>query len=400
MSNMDVKKRAKDLNETIVALRRELHSHAEIDQDLPFAESVIVRELSKLGLDEIKPGQGKGHGVFATLKGGKPGKVLALRADMDALPITEETGLPFASKNGMMHACGHDAHVAMLLAAAQMLAEARDELAGSVRFIFQPAEETLDGALPIIKNGALENPKVDEIIGIHTGSIWPGLKPGQIGWRVGPFMSATSYLAITFEGKGGHGATPHLTIDPIVMASETIVQLQTIVSREINPFEPAVITIGQIEGGSANNIIAERCKTVGTIRSFNPEVDALIKERIRAIAEGVASAARGRAKVEFRVDLPAVINDETCAKRMRGIVAKTLGEEYAAEIALPTSGSEDFSLYLQKIPGAFFFHCSTFEPSSGETVNYPHHHPKFDINESVLWTGSAAMTAYALHWQD
>jgi len=398
---MNVKERAKALNETIVALRRELHANPEVDQNLPFSESVIVRELSKLGLDEIKAGQGKGHGVFATLKGGKPGKVLALRADMDALPITEATGLPFASKNGMMHACGHDAHVAMLLVTAQMLAEARAELAGSVRFIFQPAEETLSGAAPMIEGGALENPKVDEIIGIHTGSIWTGLKPGQIGWKAGPFMAATAHMTITFEGKGGHGATPHLTVDPIVMAAEAIVQLQTIVSREINPFEPAVITIGQIEGGSAHNIISERCKVVGTIRSFNPDVDALIKERVRAIAEGVATSARGGAKVEFKGDLPAVINDEACSRKVRDIVSKTLGAEYVAEIALPTSGSEDFAFYLDKTPGAFFYHCGMFEPSSsGEVVNYPHHHPKFDLNESVLWTGTAAMAAYALHWQE
>ena len=397
---MDVKERAVALSETIIELRRELHAKPEIEHELPFTEGVLVRELSKLGLDEIKSGQGKGHGVFATLKGAKPGqgKVLALRADMDALPITEETGLPFASTNGMMHACGHDSHVAMLLVTAQMLAEARDELAGTIRFIFQPAEETLDGALSMIESGALENPKVDEIIGIHTGNIWPGLKPGQIGWRAGPFMAATSGLDISFEGKGGHGATPHLTVDPIVMAAEAITQLQTIVSREVDPFEPAVVTIGKIEGGSAHNIIAERCKVKGTIRSFNPEVDALLKERIRAVAEGVASTMRGRAIVEFKGNLPVVINDIVCSHKMRDVVIKALGEEYIAEIALPTTGSEDFSFYLQKVPGAFFYHCGMFEPSSSvDIINYPHHHPKFDVNESVLWTGAAAMTAYALH---
>jgi amidohydrolase len=253
----------------------------------------------------------------------------------------------------------------------------------------------------MIETGALENPKVDEIIGIHTGNIWPGLKPGQIGWRAGPFMAATSRPIITFEGKGGHGATPHLTVDPIVMAAEAIVQLQTLVSREISPFEPAVVSIGQIEGGTANNIIPERCKLVGTIRSFNPEVHAFIKERIKGISEGVASGARGRASVEFIGDIPAVINDETCSRRMRDILTKTLGGEYVAEVALPTSGSEDYAFYLEKIPGAFFYHCGMFEPSpSGETVNYPHHHPKFDINESVFWTGAAAMAAYALHWQE
>jgi amidohydrolase len=187
------------------------------------------------------------------------------------------------------------------------------------------------------------------------------------------------------------------------MASEAIVQLQTLVSRETNPFDPVVVTIGQIHGGSTHNVIAERCEVSGTIRSFNPEVDAFLKERVRGIAEGVAFASRGRAEVTFKGNIPVVMNDPACSHRMRDIVTKTLGGEYASEIALPTSGSEDFSFYLQKIPGAYFFHCGKFDllpDSSEEAVNYPHHHPKFDVNESVLWTGVAALTAYALHWQD
>ena len=253
---MDIEKQARDLNETVVALRRELHAHPELEHDLPFTESVVVRELSKLGLDEIKSAQGKGHGVFATLKGGKPGKVLALRADMDALPVKEETGLPFASENGNMHACGHDAHVAMLLGAARLLAESRAELAGTVRFIFQPSEETVWGASSMIDSGALENPRVDEIIGLHTGNIWSDLEPGQIGWKAGPFMAATTTFRILLEGRGGHGAMPHLAVDPIVMAAEVISQIQTLVSREVSPFDPAVVTIGKIEGGTAHNVIA------------------------------------------------------------------------------------------------------------------------------------------------
>jgi amidohydrolase len=367
---------------------------------------VIVRELSKLGLDEVKSGQGQGHGVFASLRGknvsgAKPGKTLAMRADMDALPIVEDTGLPFASTNGNMHACGHDAHVAMLLATAKLLAAKREDLTGTVRFIFQPAEETINGALSMIASGALENPQVDEVIGLHTGNIWGGLKPGQIGWRVGPMMAATSTLDVEFLGKGGHGATPHLTVDPVVMAAEAIGQLQTLVSREINPFEPAVVTIGQIAGGSAYNVIAGSCKLRGTMRSFDPKIDAFLKERIRDTVEGIATSMRGKATSSFSSDLPAVINDKTCTLRMRDIVAKTLGEEWVQEVALPSSGAEDFSIYLGKVPGAFFYHCSTFEPCAviGEGRDYPHHNAKFDVNESVLWTGTAALAAYALGWQ-
>ena len=397
---IDVKACAQALNESIVNLRRELHACPEVDHDLPFTESVIVRELDKLGFDEIKSGQGHGHGVFATLKGGKPGKTLALRADMDALPIKEETGVPFASTNGNMHACGHDAHVAMLLGTAKLLAEARGEISGALRFIFQPAEETIGGADSMIESGALENPRVDAIVGLHTGNIWSGFAPGQIGWREGPMMASTCTLKIVFEGKGGHGASPHLTVDPIVMAGEAICRLQTLISREVSPFDPAVVSLCKIEGGTAHNIIAQNCTLFGTIRTFNPEVDAFLKVRIRAVAEGIAATARGRATVEFISPLPPVVNDGHYARKMRDIVANTLGEEWIKEIELPTSGGEDFSRYLEKVPGAFFFHCSAFDSSADETCNYPHHNPRFDINESTLWTGAAALAAFALYWQD
>ncbi len=393
---MSIKARSQELNEYVVALRRELHSHPEVSHDLPFTESVVVRELEKLGLDGIKSGQGTGHGVYATLKGEKPGKTLALRADMDALPIKEETGLPFAATNGNMHACGHDAHTAMLLGAAKLLAESRGELAGSVRFIFQPAEETFGGATGMIESGALENPKVDAIIGLHTGNIWGGLTAGQIGWRVGAMMASTCTIKIVIEGKGGHGAMPHLTVDPIVIAAETIAQLQTLVSREVNPMDPAVFTVGKIAGGSAHNVIAGSCELMGMLRAFRPEVEALLRERIRATVEGVAATMRGKATVDFYGDLPVLTNDRSCALRMRDILTAELGGEWVREIELPTSGSEDFPYYLQKVPGAFFFHCSTL----GEGRDFPHHNSKFDIDESVLWTGVAAMTAYALNWQE
>ena len=391
---MDVRKRASELNDRAVALRRELHARPELEHDLPFTEGVIVRELEKLKLDVLKPGQGYGHGVLADLVGGRPGKVLALRADMDALPVKEETGLPFAATNGCMHACGHDAHVAMLLTAARLLAEARSELVGTVRFLFQPAEETVAGALSMIESGALDG--VDAIIGLHTGGIWEGLEPGQIGWRVGPMMASTTTIHVELQGKGGHGATPHRTVDPIVMAAEIVSQLQTLVSREISPFEPAVVTFGKIAGGRAHNVIADTCELFGTMRCFNTETDAFLKERITATVEGVAASMRGRGTVTCSGHLPPVVNDEAIALKMRDVVRRTLGEGAEREVPLPSSGAEDFAEYLQRVPGAFFYHCSTF----GDERDYPHHNARFDVNESVLWTGAAAMAAFALLWQE
>ncbi|MBQ7445134.1 MAG: amidohydrolase, partial [Clostridia bacterium] len=203
---MDIKKRAMELNDYAVGIRRELHAHPELSFDLPFTEGVVVRELETMGFKNIRRGIGGGHGVTADLVGAKPGKTLALRADMDALPIREETGLPFASENGCMHACGHDAHTAMLLAAAKLLSEAKDELAGTVRFLFQPSEEPANGAAIMVKDGALDG--VDTIVGLHTGNLWAGLKAGQIGWKVGPFMAATTTFNVELKGKSAHGATP------------------------------------------------------------------------------------------------------------------------------------------------------------------------------------------------
>ena len=390
----DFVKKASELNGYAVGLRRELHAHPELEHELPFTEGVIVRELEKLNLDGLRPGMGRGHGVCADLVGTRPGKVLALRADMDALPVREETGLPYASANGCMHACGHDAHVAMLLTAARLLAESRSGLAGTVRFLFQPAEETVEGAPSMIESGALDG--VDAIVGLHTGSIWEGLEPGQIGWRVGPMMASTTTIRVELQGRGGHGATPHLTVDPIVMAAEVVSQLQTLVSRELSPFEPAVVTFGKISGGRAHNVIADTCELFGTMRCFNTEIDAFLKERITATVEGVAASMRGRGTVTFSGYLPPVVNDEAITLRMRDILRTTLGEGSEHEVARPSSGAEDFAEYLRKVPGAFFYHCSTF----GDERDHPHHNSRFDVNESVLWTGAAAMAAFALLWQD
>ncbi|MBQ9566019.1 MAG: amidohydrolase [Synergistaceae bacterium] len=403
MTRTDIKKKAMELNDYAVAIRHELHQRPETSFNLPFTEGVVVRELEKMGFSSIRRGLARdpytegaerGYGVTADLVGAKPGKMLAIRADMDALPVREETGLPFASTNGCMHACGHDAHTAMLLSAAKLLSGAREELAGTVRFIFQPSEEPANGAAEMVKDGAMEG--VDRIIGLHTGNLWPGLTAGQIGWRVGPFMAATTTFDVELTGKGAHGATPHMAVDTITMAAQIITQLQLIVSREMSPFDPKVLTVGHIVGGSAHNVVADRCHFRGMIRSFSSTNSAFMKERIVRTVEDVARSLRGTGTVEFSSDVPPVVNDETLTLKMRDAIREELGAEFEHEVASPTTGAEDFSAYTQATPGAFFYHCSTF----GDERDAPHHNPRFQVNESVLWTGIAALSAFALRWQE
>ncbi len=391
--NINIKELAKSLNDYAVKIRHELHACPEIAFDLPKTESIVIRELESFGINNIVKGIGGGHGLYADIKGGKPGQVLAIRSDMDALPVKEETGLDFASQNGNMHACGHDAHMAMLLTCAKILSEFKNDLAGTVRLIFQPSEEPANGAAVMVKDGVLNG--VDKIIGMHTGNLWQGLKAGQIGWRVGAFMASTTTFDIALSGKGAHGATPHLAVDTITMAAQIINQLQTIISRELNPFDAKVLTIGRIDGGTAHNVVADFCRLRGMIRCFSQENSEFMKKRIVEIADCTAKSMRGSASVEFSSDVPPVINDRELTLKMRDIITEELGAEFAAEIETPTTGAEDFAEYTKTIPGAFFYHCSTF----GDERDKPHHNSRFMVNEEFLWTGAAALAAFALHWQ-
>jgi len=392
---INVKERARALNEKIVEWRRHIHHNPEIGLQTPETASFIVERLKEMGIEEIRTGVG-GNGVAVLICGKKPGKVLGIRADMDALNMKEETGLPFASGNDYMHACGHDAHVAMLLGAAQIIMENIDNLKGSVKLIFQPSEETAEGAPAMIEDGVLENPLLDGIIGLHTGNLWKGLKSGMIGYRIGAFMAANDWFSVTFEGKGGHGATPHLTVDPVAMACQSVSAIQMIVSRETSPFDPVVVTIGEIHGGTAPNIIAPTCTVKGTLRTLSPQTRQQVRERVRAICEGVATGLRGRAEVRFTLGPPPVINDRKMTEKLRDVAVEILGEDAVAEVPEPTMGSEDMAFFLEKVPGTFFFHPSSFD----DGTDYPHHHPKFNVNEKVLWIGTAVFAGFALSWQD
>jgi amidohydrolase len=390
-----IKEKAKALNDQIIQWRRHVHQNPEIGLDTPKTEAFVVERLKEMGVEEIHSGVG-GHGVAALIRGRKPGKVLGMRADIDALPVKEETGLPFASMTeGRMHACGHDAHAAIMLGAAKLLTENRDDLAGAVKLIFQPSEEDSRGALAMIRDGVLENPPLDAIIGLHTGNLWKGPRSGMVGYRYGALMAAADWFTVTFEGKGGHGATPHLTVDPIAMSCQAFSALQTIVSRETSPLAPAVVTVGSIDGGSAPNIIGPRCTMKGTIRSLDPETRSLLGERIRAVCGSIAQGMRGHAEVLLNLGAPALINDRKITDGIIEAAAAIVGEEAVAEIAEPTMGGEDMAFFLERVPGSFFFLPSI--PGEGEV--YPHHHPKFDLDEEVFWIGSAVMANFALTWQ-
>ncbi len=390
----DIKTRARALNGQIVEWRRYFHQNPETGFDTPLTEAFIAERLQEIGADEIRTGVGK-HGVTALIRGQKQGKVLGMRADIDALPVREDTGLPFAAQNDRMHACGHDAHAAILLGTAKILAENREEMSGTVKLIFQPSEETSEGAPAMIRDGVMEDPAMDAIIGLHTGNLWKGLSTGMVGYRYGVLMAATDWFTVTFEGKGGHGATPHLTADPIAMACQAYMAIQTIVSREASPLASAVITVGKINGGTAPNVIGPTCTISGTIRSLDPETRAMLSERLKDVCEGIARSMRGRADVQLSFGTPALVNDREITDRLREAAVSIVGEEAVKEIAEPTMGGEDMAFFMEKVPGCFFFLPSM--PGGGES--FPHHHPKFDLDEDVLWIGAAVMANFAMTWQ-
>lgn len=280
---------AKSIEPDIINWRRKVHRYPELGMDTPRTSAFIKETLESMGI-EVR--SAAGYGVVGTLKG-LGNRTIALRADIDALPVTEETGLPYASEvPGQMHACGHDAHVAIVLGAAKILSRLRGHLNGNVRFIFQPGEEGPGGAQPMIDDGVLESPKVDAIIGGHVGMLWP-VESGQFGFKSGPLMAATDSFTIAVRGKGGHGATPNQCIDPVVIAAQIVLGLQAIVSREVNPISPAVVTIGKIEAGTRNNIIPQECIMQGTVRYFEKNLEQFIPQRMKEIVEGIAGAMRG-----------------------------------------------------------------------------------------------------------
>ncbi len=383
---MDVLKLIKEVEQDIINWRRELHQIPEVGLDLPQTSAYVAEQLRKMGIPyREKVGV---SGIVGLIEGGQPGKTIALRADMDALPIKEETGLPFASKNGNMHACGHDAHTAILLGVAKVLNENRDKLKGNVKLIFQPAEEGPGGAKPMIDEGALENPKVDAVMGLHVGNLTDNVKEGIIMVSYDSMMACLDRFRVKLIGKGCHGAYPETGIDPVAMAGYFITKLQTIVSREIGATDPAVITVGKINGGYAYNIIPDKVELEGTVRAVDQEVREYIAKRIEDLAKGTSEAMRGKYEYEYVFGYPPLVNDEEFTKDFVESAKKVIPEEDIVIMKKPVMGGEDMAYFLREVPGTFFF---VNTPKAIDGQYYPHHNSKFDIDEDLFWKGAAAM---------
>ena len=369
----------------MIALRRHFHQNPELSWQETETTKRIVQELQKMGCKIIQVGfGGTQSGVLAEIVGGKPGRCVALRADIDALPLKDEKDVPYKSQRpGVMHACGHDAHTAMLLMAARVLCDLKDEVHGTVRLIFQPAEEygARHGARPMIEEGVLNG--VDAIFAFH---IWTVTESGFFELRHGPLMAANAGWDLSIHGKGGHGSAPEFAIDPSIAAARILDAFQTIISREVSPKDTAVISLGGMKTSSyVFNIIPERVEMTGCVRSFSTAVQEQIHSAMVRVVDGVCATHRCKADFLFKPFTPATVNRPACADLLRDAAVDVLGADRVRESEI-VMGSEDFSMFLEKIPGSFaFLGCCSEEKNS----NYPHHSPKFDVDESVMLNGAA-----------
>jgi amidohydrolase len=382
MSSFNFLPEAQSLQDEMVVLRRDLHAHPELGFQERRTARLVAEHLHAAGL-EVREGLAD-TGVLGRLEGAQAGRTVWLRFDMDALPVTEETGAPYASQNpGVMHACAHDGHVAIGLTLARLLARHRGDLHGRVVFAFQPAEEGQGGAERMIADGALE-PRPDLALVLH---LWNPLPLGQAAISPGPVMAAADLVRITVRGKGGHGAFPHQTVDPIVAAAQIVTALQTVVSRNVDPLATAVLTMGTIHGGTAFNVIADEVELTGTVRTFAATVREQILQRLVAIAQGTAAALGATAEVAIKPISPAVVNNPAATRLVHEAAAAILGEAHVLD-AYQTMGAEDAALFLQAVPGCYFF-LGSANPERGLAA--PHHSPRFDFDEAALPLGVAIL---------
>jgi amidohydrolase len=400
--------RAAALESKVIAWRRDLHQHPELSNREVRTAGVVAEHLRTLGL---KVQTGIAHtGVVGLLNSGRAGPVVALRADMDALPVTEEVDLPFASRTranfngqdvGVMHACGHDCHVAILMGVAELLAGIKQQLAGSIKFIFQPAEEGPPpgedgGAALMIRQGVLENPKPEVIFGLH---VFAGFEAGTIAYRPGPAMASSDRVRVTVTGRQTHGALPWRGVDPIVISSQIVLGLQTIVSRQVDvSLEPAVVSIGAIKGGVRDNIIPDIVEMLGTVRTFTEDMRADIHARIRNTVEMIARSAGAAAQVHFDNAYPVTVNDVSLTERMVPTLQRVAGADKVF-VGQKITGYEDFSYYQQKIPGFFYFLGIT-PKGTDRKQSAPNHSPRFFVDESALLLGVRSLAHLAIGYLD
>lgn len=393
-----VREKAEKIASKLVEMRRQLHRFPELGFEERETAALVLGFLREHGL-EVQAGVA-GTGVVGLLRGGAPGRTIAVRADMDALPVQEQNDIEYKSRrDGVMHACGHDAHMAVALGCAAVLAEMRDRIKGNVKFIFQPCEEQPPGgAEPMIEAGALAravpvsanaSDMVDGIIGYHVN---PYLPVGFIGVKDGAIMAAADEFIITVKGRGGHAANPHQTVDTILVAAQAVQALQSITSRQVDPVEPMVLSVCSIHGGTTFNVLAEEVRLQGTVRTLNPNLQQQVPGMMRKILDGVTGAYGAAYELDYRFGYPALVNDQSLLATVGEAAKEVLGPNRVMQFTAPSMGSEDFACYAEKVPGAYFFLGA--RPEAGDI--FPWHHPKFNINEEVLPVGVAVVAAAVL----
>jgi|YNPNPStandDraft_1061719.scaffolds.fasta_scaffold44634_2 amidohydrolase len=382
----DFLQEARELFPYMQSLRRDFHRHPELGFQEVRTAGIVARELLEMGL-EVQTGVA-GTGVVALLRGKRPGRVVLARADMDALPINEESGAAYASQTpGVMHACGHDGHTAILLSVARLLQAHRDELAGTVKFVFQPAEEGMGGAVRMIEDGVLENPPVEAALALH---LWNERPLGWLGIPHGPALAGAEIFKIKVRGKGGHGAAPHRSMDPILAASQMVVALQSIVARNIEPLKAAVVSVCTIHGGEAFNVIPQEVELSGTIRTFEPEVHEKVLERFEVIVYGLAETLGCQAELDLKRVAPAVINHADLAARWQALARQMFPEAEVDGNNYVSMGSEDMAFFFERVPGCFAFVGSA---NHAKGLDAGHHHPRFDFDEEALPRAAALLAA-------
>jgi amidohydrolase len=386
---MDYSAESMAMQDQLIAVRRDLHMHPELGFQEERTSSLVADYLARLGY-RIYTGVAK-TGVIGVFEGDRPGPTVMLRFDMDALPIQEENEVEYASQTpGVMHACGHDGHVTIGLGTATLLARSRGEWAGTVKLVFQPAEEGMNGAETMVNEGALDDygPRPDAAFGLHLWNLSP---VGRAELTVGPMMAAAERWSLTVMGSGGHGALPHQTADPIVAAAQIVSALQTIVSRNVDPQLTAVVSVGTIRGGTAFNIIPGQVELSGTVRTFEADVRAMVLDRLEALCQGIAAGMGVEVDLQVNALTPAVVNDPAAAGLMRRVAEEILGQGNVSS-GFRTMGSEDMAFFLQEVPGSFLFLGSA---NSARGLDAPHHHPRFDFDESALPLGVAILSGTA-----